>query len=438
MPKHGEKSRAFYERAKRVIPYGVNSNFRYWGDDDTPVVADARDAYVYDFDGKRYIDYRLGFGPIILGHSDPFVLERVKSAIDHGITFAATQEYEVRVAERIVEMCPGVDMVRLTNTGSESTMHALRFARGYTGRDIILKFEGSYHGAHDYVLWSTASGKIDKQGDRHRPVAYKQSDGIPEVMRDLVQLCPWNDVETLGDILQERGEEIAAIIVEPLLGNAAALMPQPGYLQFLREQCDEYGIVLIFDEVKSGFRIAPGGAGEYFGVLPDISTFAKAMGNGFPIAAIGGKKEIMMTVGPGKTFHGGTYAGNVVSTAAADATLEYIQTGKVFEQINHIGGKLMSGIDEILNRHRVPHHVSGTPGIFGVILSERKPRDWRDLAEADWDLYEKIVTYMIEKGVLPEPDGLEPWFLCADHTDADADETLQAFEDGLREALKNS
>jgi glutamate-1-semialdehyde 2,1-aminomutase len=255
-------------------------------------------------------------------------------------------------------------------------------------------------------------------------------------MRQLVQLCPWNDVETLGDILQERGEEIAAIIVEPMLGNAAALMPQQGYLQFLREQCDQYGIVLIFDEVKTGFRIAPGGAGEYFGVLPDISTFAKAMGNGYPIAAIGGKKEIMMSIGPGKVFHGGTYTGNVVSTAAADATLEYIQTGKVFPQIDKVGGQLMSGIGEILTRHGIAHFLSGTPSLFGIILADRMPRDWRELHEANWDLYAAIANYLVDHGVLAEPDGFEPWFLCCDHTEANAGETLQKFEDGVRQALQ--
>jgi glutamate-1-semialdehyde 2,1-aminomutase len=314
-------------------------------------------------------------------------------------------------------------------------MHALRLARGYTGRDIILKFEGSYHGAHDYVLWSTAHAPVDKVGKRSQPISHKQSLGIPEVMRSLVQLCPWNDVEVLGDILQQRGEEIAAVIVEPVLGNTAALTPQPGYLQFLREQCDEYGIVLIFDEVKTGFRIAPGGAGEYFGVLPDVSTFAKAMGNGYPIAAIGGRKEIMMTLAPGRVFQAGTYTGNVVSTAAADATLEYMQTGQVFEQINRVGGILMKGIGEILTRHDVAHHIDGTPGMFGVTPMETKPKDWRDAQLADWKLYEEIVTHMIDNGVMPEPDGLEPWFLCADHTEADAAETLQAFEDGVKHAL---
>lgn len=436
MPHHGIKSHAFYERAKKVIPYGVSSNFRYWGDEETPVIADAKDGYVYDFDGKRYIDYRLGFGPIILGHADPFVIERVTEAIKHGVTFAATQEYEVRVAERIVEMCPGVEMVRLANTGSECTMHALRLARGYTGRDIILKFEGSYHGAHDYVLWSTAHAKLDQMGDRSQPIGYKVSRGIPDVMRNLIQLCPWNDVEVLGDILQKRGEEIAAIIVEPVLGNAAGLTPAPGYFEFLREQCDQYGIVLIFDEVKTGFRLAPGGAREYFGVIPDISTYAKAMGNGFPVAALGGRREVMMSIAPGKVFQGGTYTGNVVSTAAADATLEYMQTGKVFERINHVGGLLMQGFGEILRRYGIPHNIHGTPGMFGISFMNQWPRDWRDLQRADWKLYEEIVLYMIDQGVMPEPDGLEPFFLCADHTEADAAETLQAFEDGLKLALQ--
>ncbi len=435
MPVHGEKSRAFLARANEVIPYGVNSNFRYAGDESV-VVADAQGAYLYDFDGKRYIDYRMGWGPVILGHSHKVVNDRVREAIDHGISFAATQKYEVSVAERIIAMCPGVEMVRLTNTGSEATMHALRLARGYTGRDVILKFEGSYHGAHDYVLWTTAHGKIDQVGDRRRPDGYKMSLGIPEVMRGLVQLCPWNDVEVLGDILEERGHEIAAIIVEPILGNGNGLLPLPGYLEFMRQQCDQHGIVLIFDEVKTGFRIAPGGAREYFGVIPDISTYAKAMGNGYPVAAIGGHRDIMMSLGPGKVFQGGTYAGNVVSTAAADATLECLQTGQPFADMEKIGRMLMTGFDEILNRHGVPHTVNGVPPMFGLCLSEGQPKDWRDLFAGDGDLLDVIHGRMMDLGMLPEKDGFEPYFLSASHSEADVAETLQAFDDSVRFALK--
>ncbi len=432
MPHQGKESHKFFERAQKVIPYGVNSNFRYSGDWETPVVAEAHREFVYDFDGNKYIDYRLGFGPIILGHAHPYVNERVKVAIDKGISFAATQAYEVAVAERIIDMCPAVDMVRLANTGSECTMHAIRLARGYTDRDVVLKFEGSYHGAHDYVLWSTASGKIEQVGERHSPLPYKQTTGIPEIMSQLIQLCPWNDVEVLGEILQQRGEEIAAVIIEPILGNANGLMPAPGYLEFLREKCDEYGIVLIFDEVKTGFRIAKGGAAEYFGVWPDISTFAKAMGNGYPVAALGGKKEIMMAMGPGKVFQGGTYTGNVVSTAAADATLEFIQKGGVMSQIGKIGTTLMTGISEILHRYDIPHVINGVPGMFGVCLTERQPKDWRDLFEADWDTLAKIHMHMGENGIVVEEDGFEPYFLCADHSEEDAAKTLQAFEDGVR------
>lgn len=433
---HGPKSQAFYERAKKVLPYGVNSNFRYWSETDSPVVADARNGYVYDFDGKRYIDYRLGFGPIILGHADPFVTERVIEAIHHGVTFAATQEYEVRVAERIVQMCPSVDMVRLANSGAEATMHAIRIARAYTGRDLVLKFEGSYHGFNDHLLWSTANGRLEDMGDRHHPTAYKQSLGIPEVMRTLIELCPWNDVEILGDILEQKGEQIAAIIVEPILGNATAIMPQPGYHDFLRDQCTKYGIVLIFDEVKTGFRIAPGGAAEYFGVMPDMCTYAKAMGNGYPIAAIGGRRDIMMTIQPGKVAHGGTYCGNAVGTAAADATLEYMQMGKVFPHLEFIGRQLMAGIDEILDRHSVPHKVHGVPAMFGITFGELVPRDFRELRQTDMQLYEHIGNHLVANGIMPDPDGREPWFLCVDHTDADVAETLQKFEDAVQSVLK--
>ncbi|MDM8518481.1 guanitoxin biosynthesis PLP-dependent transaminase GntE [Anaerolineales bacterium HSG6] len=436
MPQLGEKSLAFYERAKKVMPGGVSSNYRYYGEEETPVVERAKGGHIYDFDGKRYIDYRLGWGPIILGHAHDFVNERVTEAIQYGLSFAGTQKYEVSVAERMIDLCPGVEMVRFSNTGSEATMHAMRLARGYTGRDLILKFEGSYHGAHDSVLWSTPGLPVTPLNERNHPVPNKIGTGIPDLMSELMVMCRWNDVEMLGEILEEKGEQIAGIIIEPVLGNSMALTPHPDYFQFLRGQCDKYGIVLIYDEVKTGFRIAPGGAGEYFGVLPDLSTFAKAMGNGYPIAAIGGKKDIMMHLMPGKVFQGGTYSGNVVSTAAADATLERIQSGEVFVQLNKIGGILMDGISEILTRYDIAHHLHGTPAMFGITLSEQKPHNWRELNEmCNIELYSDIISHMIDNGVMPEDEG-EPWFLCADHTEADAAESLQKFEDGVKEALK--
>jgi len=434
-----QKSRQLLKRALQVMPHGVSSNYRYIDDQSTPVFSHGKGAYLFDPDGNRYLDYRLGWGPIILGHADDLVNDRVKKAIDTGQVFAGTHELEVKVAERIVDLCPGVDMVRLTNTGSEATLHSLRLARGYTGRDLILKFEGSYHGAHDYVLWSTANAPIDKVGSYQQPNACRASIGIPQQMQDLILTCPWNNKEILGEMLREKGEQVAAIIMEPMLGNGNALMPDEGYLQFVREQCDEYGIVLIYDEVKVGFRIAAGGAREYFNVIPDLSTYAKALANGYPIAAIAGKRELMMHFGPGKVFQSGTYSGNVVSTAAADATLERIQTGDVHRQINSIGNALMRGLKEILTRHGLPHQIHGAPALFGISFSEKMPRDWRELMQiVSFKTYESVISYMIENGVLREPFALEPFYLCEAHTTEHVDLTLQLFDEGLKKVLEGS
>lgn len=436
MLKHGTKTKQLYSRAMEVMPYGVSSNYRFYSPDETLVVAKAKGAYLYDYEGNRFIDYRLGWGPIIVGHGDEFVNNRVKEAIDHGVSFAATQKYEISVCERIIDLCPGVEMVRLTNTGTEATMHAIRLARGYTGRDLILKFEGSYHGAHDNVMWTTQGADPGKVGSRRRPTPVQSSLGIPKAINDLILLCPWNDEEVLGDILAERGEEIAAIIIEPILGNANGLTPSPTYLQFLRDQCDHYGIVLIFDEVKTGFRIAPGGAREYFGVIPDLSTYAKALGNGFPIAAIAGGKEIMLHFSPGQVFHAGTYSGNAASTAAADATLELIQRGDVFPKVRQVGCMIQEGVREICRRHGVAVLVNGAPGMFGICFADQQPKDWRELlAYGNWDLVEKVYLYMVAHGVMPEPRGVEPFFISAAHSTSDVEETLQRFEEGLLLAL---
>jgi glutamate-1-semialdehyde 2,1-aminomutase len=255
-------------------------------------------------------------------------------------------------------------------------------------------------------------------------------------MRDLIQVLPYNDVEILGEFLQEKGDQVATIIMEPILGNGNGIMPRPGFLQFVREQCDQYGIVLIFDEVKTGFRVAAGGARELFGVIPDISTYAKALGNGYPIAAFGGKREIMMTLAPGKVFHGGTYTGNSVSTAAADAVLEYMQTGQVFPKIEKVGRMIMDGYHEICTRHDVPHIINGVPAMFGIAFMTDEPmHEWRDLHKADWEFYETVTHYMVEHGVMPDYDGMEPYFLCADHTEENVFTTLQVFEEGLKLAL---
>jgi glutamate-1-semialdehyde 2,1-aminomutase len=431
--KSGEKCRAMFERAKKVMPHGVTSNFRYWGEDRTLVVKKAKGAYLWDQDGKQFIDYRLGFGPVILGHSNEKVLSRVKEALDIGNTFAMTSEYEISVAEKIAKLT-GVDLVRYANSGTEATMHAIRVARAFTGRDKVLKFEGCYHGFHDYTLWNCYP-PIPGAGYRRSPVLVAHGSGIPQLIGQLVISVPYNDEELLEKKVKENWGDIACIIVEPIMGNTASIMPAKGFLQCIRRLCDEYGIIMIMDEVKTGFRIAPGGAQEYFHIKSDLVTYAKAMANGFPAAAFCGKKEIMGEIGPLKIPHGGTYTGNAVAMAAADATLEEIAAGALDDVERH-GKKLMEGIKQIIDRKGASAIVQGPPSMFGIIFSEKEAiREYRDWAEGDHDTYEKVIQMLHDRGVMPDFDSREPWFISSAHSDGDVDTALQAFEEALNAVL---
>jgi len=437
MSLQGVKTRQAYQRALSTIPYGVNSNFRYWGPDDTMVISRGEGAYIWDIDEKRYIDYRLGFGPIIFGHAYPAVVQRVQQAIQEGTIFAWMTPLEIDVAERIARMCQ-VDKVRLTNTGSEATMHALRIARAYTGREKFIKFEGQYHGMVDYFLFSTASSPAGALGSRRSPIPAQVSSGIPAGVRDYVVSLPYNDFERLEETVEARWGELAAIFVEPVMGNSAAIMPRPGFLEKIRDLCDRFGIVMMMDEVKTGFRIANGGAQEYFGVQADLVTYAKCMGNGFPIAAIAGKEAVMMTVEPGAVAHGGTYTGNAVGTSAAQATLEILENEPILESIFSCGQSLMDGIHQILTDAGIPHHMTGLPSMFGFILgTDTPPNDFRDYCNGDDRLYEQLVVELIHNGVMPDADGREPWFMSYSHNDQIIEDTLAIFEDAVREVKRS-
>jgi glutamate-1-semialdehyde 2,1-aminomutase len=430
----GTKTKALFQRASAVIPHGVNSNFRYWGDDDTLVISRGEGAYIWDADGKRYIDYRLGFGPIILGHAYPAVVKSVQEAIQDGTVFAWTTPGEIELSERITRMCK-VDKVRLTNTGTEATMHALRIARAHTGREKFIKFEGQYHGMADYFMFSTASTNPGSLGSKRNPINSPNTSGIPKGINQYVINLPFNDFERLEATIHAQWGDIAAVFVEPILGNAAGILPLPGFLEKLRELCDKYGILLVFDEVKTGFRIANGGAQEYFNLQADLVTYAKALGNGFPIAAIAGKEEVMMTIQPGAMAHGGTYSGNAVGTAAAIATLEILESEPIIETINQRGTALMMGIGEILTEAGIPHTVTGVPSMFGMVLeTDQEPHDFRDYFKGDGELYENIALELIQRGVQPDGDAREPWFLCYALSEEDVNETLNIFNDSVKAA----
>ncbi len=424
------KSKVLQERAFRYLPLGVNSNFRYWGEGITPYMAKAQGCYLWDVDGNQYIDYRLGFGPIILGHSYPEVDEFVKDEITRGTMAAMTIELEIEVAEMMVGMCPAVEMVRFACSGTEATMHAIRVARAYTGRDMILKFEGMYHGFQDYTLWSTYS-PAEVYGNRHSPIPIPASSGIPRAISQLILTAPFNDFEIFDQLMRSYGEQIAAVIVEPCMGNCAAIEPLPGFLHHIRRRCDEYGCLMILDEVKTGFRIANGGAQEYYGIKPDLATYAKALANGYPLAAFGGKKEIMSIIGRG-VAQGGTFNNNKCGVAAAYATLKALKEKPILKEIEKRGKRLKRGLQEIFESQGIAFSVNGYGAMFSFAIGADKITDQRSFKESDQEYYLRLIEAAIERGVMPDHDPREPWFLCYSHTDEVIDRTLEIMEEVIK------
>ena len=428
------KSNSLQQRAQKIIPLGVNSNFRYWGEGITPYMARAKGGYLWDVDGNRYIDYRLAFGPIILGHADDTVNAKVHEQIDLGTLAAMTYELEIETAEKIIAMCPGIEMVRFACSGTEATLHAIRVARAYTGRQIILKFEGNYHGFQDYTLWSTYA-PAEAYGNRWSPIPVPSSSGIPKALNDLIITLPFNDFEVLDRTLKSYGWQIAAIITEPCQGNCAAILPEPGYLEFIRQKCDEFGIVFILDEVKTGFRIANGGAQEYYNLKPDLATYAKALANGYPLAAFGGKKEIMSLIGHG-VAQGGTFNNNKCGVAAAWATLDALQTQPILKMIAARGQRLMDGLKGIFAEASIPTAVQGYGAMFTFSVGVEKLTNQRQWNETEREYYLRLVEAAIQRGVMPDHDPREPWFLCYAHSDADIDETLNVMRDVVKEVKR--
>jgi glutamate-1-semialdehyde 2,1-aminomutase len=424
------KSTELQERAFKVTPLGVNSNFRFWGKGKTPYLQKAKGAYLWDMDGNKYIDYRLAFGPIILGHAYDEVNEKVKLEIDSGTLAAMTYELEIEVAEKMVQMCPALEKVRFACSGTEATMHALRVARAYTGRERVIKFEGMYHGFQDYTLWSTYA-PVESYGNAHNPISIPSSSGIPRPLNELIITLPFNNPEVLAATLKSYGDQVAAIIVEPSMGNCGAILPQENFLQFIRIQCDQYGIVFILDEVKTGFRIANGGAQEYYQIRPDLATYAKALANGYPLAAFGGSEKIMSIIGHG-VAQGGTFTNNKPGIAAAWSTLTVLQREPVIKTIEQRGKRLMDGLSVILTENNIPHCLNGYPAMFSYAIGVENVCDQRSWNESDKEFYLNLAEALFERGVMPDYDPREPWFLCYSHSEQDIDETLTAFRAALK------
>jgi glutamate-1-semialdehyde 2,1-aminomutase len=424
-----------YRRASKTLPGGADSNFRAWGED-TVYIDRGKGATIWDIDGNEFIDLRMGYGPVILGHGDDRVDDYVNERMRQGVSFSLTSEDEIRAMELVCELTGWVEMARMTVSGTEATMHAMRLARAFTSRNKIVKFEGQYHGVHDYALISVTPDNMSDLGDADKPVRLAWGRGIPDAVADTIIPARYNNLDLLRRLFEEEGDDIAAVIVEPVLGNAQGILPQPGFHAAMRALTEEFGILLIFDEVKTGFRFARGGAAEFFGIRPDLATYAKAMGNGYPAAAFGGRREIMSLL-PDKVSHGGTYAGNRVAAAAAVKTLEIIRDTQALETIHATGRRVQDGLREVLNPSGIPYVFTGHPSMFGIMFTDEAPTEYRDWARSDHELYDAVAVGMMARGAMPEPDSREPWFLCEAHAQGDTvDRVVTIFEESLKAALE--
>jgi glutamate-1-semialdehyde 2,1-aminomutase len=421
------KSNAHFKKALKRLPLGVASTFRYWGDDRTIYVTRGKGGRTWDIDDNCYVDYRLGYGPAILGYADDRVDEAARKGMEVGGVFALSTERELIVADRMAKMVPSVDLVRFSNSGTEAVMAALRLARAYTGRESYILIEGGYHGLFDAAMWTANMADWDPASGLE-PTTIPYSRGIPVVTKTLAHLTPMNDANRLEDVFRAHGSTIAAMLIEPMMGNCCAIAATTEFIQLARRLCDQYGVLLIIDEVKTGFRVAKGGIQSLHNVKPDISTFAKAMANGYPIAAIGGREDVMRTFRYGGAAHGGTYTAHSVPLAASERCLQILDETPALETLAAYGEKLKAGISAILKRRNIVHSFSGHSSMFGLFFAPQPPSDYRAWKKSDYSFYDKLAFHLQDLGIICEPDSREPLFMCEAHDQSCLDDTLRAFE----------
>jgi glutamate-1-semialdehyde 2,1-aminomutase len=429
------RSGELFEVASRYIPAGAGSSARtrkFGWEPYPPFMASGSGSRLRDVDGHSYIDYLLGLGPMILGHRHPVVTEAVTRAVSElGTCFGLPYELEIEAARKVTEAVPGVDQVRFSNSGSEVVGTAVRLARAHTGRRLIIRFEGHYHGWQDTVYWSNHVDP-EQAGPARRPRPVASGPGVPAELEATLIVLTWNDPESFVAVMEERGEEVAAVITEPAMFNTGCVLPAPGYLELLREQTRRHGALLIFDEVITGFRFARGGAQEYFGVTPDLTTLAKGLGGGFPVAAIGGTHEAMSMIAEGRYSHSGTYNANTIACAAVSATMDVLAEPGLYERQRALGETLMSGLRQLATEAGLPVVVEGLGTVFQIWFSEHPIRNWRDAERyADEGLFTRWWQEMLLRGVLFHPSQYENLFLSLVHTADDVSETLNAAQDAF-------
>ncbi len=415
-------SSALFKAAQHHIPGGVNSPVRaFHGVGGDPVFfKSARGAYLFDVDDQQYIDYVASWGPMVAGHNHPQVIEAVQSAIKRSLGFGAPTQIEVEMADLVCKLVPSMDMVRMVNSGTEATMTALRLARGYTGRDNIIKFEGCYHGHSDSLLVKAGSGALT--------LGIPTSPGVPAALANHTITLSYNDLEQVEQTFADMGDSIAAIIIEPVAGNMNCIPPVDGFLQGLRSLCDQYGTVLIFDEVMTGFRTALGGAQSVYNITPDLTTLGKIIGGGMPVGAFGGKREIMEKIAPlGPVYQAGTLSGNPIAMTAGLQTLKIIQQEGFYESLTAMTHKLVSGICASAKTHNIAMTSNQVGAMFGLFFTEEKNVSRFAQANAcDINLFKKFFHGMLDKGIYIAPSAYETGFVSSAHTEADIEQTIQA------------
>ena len=423
------KSEELFEKAKKLMPGGVNSPVRSF--QPCPFFTErAKGSHLLDVDGKEYIDYCLAYGPLILGHANSKIIDAVTAQLANGSLFGTPTEKEVELAELICSVVPSAEIVRLVSTGGEATMSAIRAARGYTGKKRILKFEGCYHGAHDYVLVKAGSGATT--------FGMPTSLGIPEETARNSLVVPFNDAEKFEKAVKDNKDDLAAVIVEPVIGNIGLVLPQTGFLETLREVTENHGIILIFDEVITGFRLALGGAQEYYGVTPDLTTLGKVLGGGFPIAAFAGKQEIMEMIAPtGKVYQAGTYSGNPISVTAALATLKFLRDGgtEFYAKMENNCKAIVTPLKKMIGECNLKAQVNNLASMFQLFFTDAPVYDYATVKTSDTNKFMKYHTKLLKNGIFVPPSQFETCFLSSEHSQQDIEQTVATILSDLQENL---
>ncbi len=424
------KSKALFERAKKTLPGGVNSPVRAF--DPYPFfVEHAQGSKLYDVDGNKYVDYCMAYGAMLLGHANSELLEAVKAQLPKGTLFGVPTELEVQFAEQISQVSPCMEMLRLVNSGTEATMHAIRAARGYTNRKKIIKFDGCFHGSHDNVLVKAGSGAAT--------FGVPTSRGVPEETTANTIVLPYNDVEALYSVFKAEGNDIAAVITEPVMGNVGLILPKKDYLQTLRKITSDNGTILIFDEIITGFRLALGGAQEYFGVKPDMTTLGKVLGGGFPLAAFGGKSEIMQNISPvGKIYQAGTFSGNPVSVSAGMAILNYLikNRSQIYSQLEKNASELKKALADQAAAYKLPVQVYSIASMYQIFFTNNPVTDYACAKHSDAAMFTAYFHELLQQGVFIPPSQYETCFISAAHNEEDIKYTTSAFDKALAAAAK--